>query len=246
MCATDVLKLEQALGDVRSLVDDLNTSISKQAKIGSSSGGAGLARERSAVNWGAVTVADNLTNVLVTWARIVSNEEWRPTHGRPVVVQAAWLLLGSMPEIRRHAAVDELVDEVADAVEQARRIIDRPADRVYVGKCRSEGTDEYGQTVECGADLYARPGATEVRCKVCMADTDVKAQQEWLMKELDGRTVTVRQAAQVIGSFYGSDVTEASIRGLIHRKKKLSYLPDTKLIRLGDLIAVLTDRKVAA
>lgn len=259
LCANCVLKLEQALGDVRSLVDDLYTSMAKQARVPAGSGGkvkprpltadeeegsSALKHERSPINWGAVEARDVLTNVLETWARDLTNDTWRPVHGRPSAVQAAWLLLGEMTEIRRHPAVGELVEEVTDAVEQARRFIDRPADRVYVGRCRSVGADEYGQTVECGADLYARPGATVVRCRVCMADTDVAEQQAWLMAEARPMLVSVRQAAQWMGSFYGSDVSEATIRGLIHRKK-LGYVQG-KLIRLGDLLDVLTDRKAAA
>jgi hypothetical protein len=69
------------------------------------------------------------------------------------------LLLGHIPEIRRHPAVVELVDEISDAIHQARRAVDRPADRVYLGQCM-ETPDEEGRPVTCLEDIYARPWAT--------------------------------------------------------------------------------------
>jgi hypothetical protein len=273
LCHADTSALERELGDVASIVADLDITLSKQARIGGGGKG-GLARERIPINTGAMVAADNLGNTLTTWARDVSGETWRPK--RPTIVvkhvagarpfvgpihdqcehpscermrtiwiapvpsvlnQVAAYLLSHIPEIRRHPAVIELVDEITDAIRQARRAVDRPADRIFVGPCMAENPDDEGRQVTCLEDLYARPQASEVRCKVCGTDHPVAERRSWLLEQARDRLFTVREAAQMMGDVGGIKVTEASIRGYIHRGR-IVYHTGT-LILLGDLLKVV-------
>jgi hypothetical protein len=240
MCHTDTLRLERALGDVAAIVRDLDVTISKQAKIGNASGPGGLARERSPLNWGAVSVADDLQNTLTSWARDVA-PQWRANYPAAPSITASRILLFHIDAIRRHAAVNELVDEITDAVEQARRVVDRPADRVFLGACLAEF-----EGVTCTEDIYAKAGAGTATCKVCGVTHDVGERRAWLLEQAADRLFTVREAAQMMGSVGGIKVTEASIRGYVHRGR-IAY-HTTKLIRLGDLLAVVlgeSERKSA-
>jgi len=242
LAASCTARLERELGDVASLVRELDVTLSRQARISvGGKSGKGWAHEKLPIHEGARQAGDVLANTLTTWARDVSGDPQSLglAPGRPPAVQAAWILLGSINEIRRHPEVKELVDEITSGIAQARHAVDRPADLAYVGPCRAVNTDEYGRAHECGADLYARPEAAEVVCRVCGGETVVAEQRAWLLNEADDRLFTVREAAQMIGDFYGTKVTEAGIRGLIHRKK-LGYRSG-KLLRLGDLREVLGD-----
>ena len=234
-------RLERDLGDVAAIVAELDITISKQAKIGNASGPGGLARERTPVNWGAAQVADDLQNTLTTWARDV--DSYTDAHlGRwasPSQAAAA-CLLNHIDAIRRHPAVNELVDEVTDAIQQARRVVDRPADRIYLGQCFVENPDEDGEQVTCMAELYARPTAFEVQCRVCGTEHPVAERRAWLLKRAEDMLFTVQQAAQMVGEVGHIRVTEAAIRGYIHRKR-IAYRPGGKLIRLGDLLEVVLD-----
>jgi hypothetical protein len=51
---------------------------------------------------------------------------------------------------------------------------------------------------------------------------------------------TVKDAATMMGEVGGIKVTEASIRGYLHRKR-IAYRPGGTMIRLGDLLAVVVD-----
>jgi len=245
LCAADTDKLEHALHAVPGLVTELATTASKMAKIGNPSGGGGLARERSPISWGAVEAADNLGNVLTTWARDVA--AWVPSKriwldSRPACRVASAVLLGRIPEIRRHPAVAELVDEITDAVEQARRAIDRPQERQYLGQCMVKLPDpDQPVVVYCYAELWARVDATETTCRTCGITHDVTERRAWLLLQAADMLTTVKEASRYIGDVGGIPVTEASIRGLIHRKK-LGYRVGTTTFRLGDLLDVLTDR----
>jgi hypothetical protein len=238
LCSACCDALERDLGDVKAIVTDLEISLSKQARIGTPGPG-GLARERTPMNVGAMQATDDLTNTLTTWARDVVGEISGTPAKRPAVV-AAWALLSEIPAIRRHPAVVELVDEITDAIRQARRAVDRPADRVFVGPCLATHPDDDGRMVTCLEDLYARPNAATVKCRVCGSEHDVNERRIWLLEQARDRLFTVKEAAQMVGSVGHITVTEASIRGYIHRDR-LAYHPigKGKGIRLGDLLTVL-------
>lgn len=238
LCHSETSALERDLGDVAAITAELDVSLSKMARIGTP-GKAGLARERMPYNQGASIAAGALENTLTTWVRDLTHDQWRPGLGHNASTAAAAHLLMLVPEIRRHPAVDELVDQIADAVRQARHAVDRPADRQFVGPCMMENPDDDGRLVTCLEDLYARHGASEVRCKVCGAEHEVAERRAWLLDQARDRLFTVREAAQMMGDVGGIRVTEDRIRGYL-RRNRIAYHTD-RLIRLGDLLTVVVN-----
>jgi LSD1 subclass zinc finger protein len=214
------------------IITELDTTLSRQARIGSSGPG-GLASEKNPINTGAMQVAEDLQNTLTTWARDIAGDRPEGPDVHPTRL-AAWLLLMHIDAIRKHPAVEELHDEVIDAIRQARRVVDRPAERQFVGPCLA-----VHEGVTCTEDLYARPGATHVRCGVCGTEHDVAERRAWLLEQAADRLFTVREAAQMMGTVGHITVTEASIRGYIHRGR-IGYRAGTT-IRLGDLLQVVVD-----
>ena len=240
LCHSETSALERELGDVAAIVTDLEVTLSKMARIGTGGKG-GLARERMPLNVGAMNVADDLRNTLTTWARDVEPKPWGlRSYGHPSHV-AARILLRRIPEIRRHPAVNELVDEITDAIRQARRVVDRPVDLQFVGPCLAEAPDDEGRLITCTEDLYARPGASEVRCKVCTTEHPVAERRAWLLGQARGRLFTVREAAQMMGDVGGIFVSEDRIRGYL-RRNRLVYHPmgdDQQGILLDDLLKIV-------
>ncbi len=252
LCHDDTSRLERELGDVAAIVAELDVTLSRQDRISSSSGAsesdkarsedsglAPLKHTRSPVNWGASTVASDLQNTLTTWARDVGDRDdiWAANCNSSTA--ASWVLLGNIDHIRRHPAVAELFDEVTDAITQARRAVDRPADREYLSQCMVETPDDEGRMVTCLAELYARKGASSVTCKVCGITHDVTERRVAMLERARDMLFTVREAARMMGDVGGIRVTEASIRGYVHRGR-IGYHTGT-LIRLGDLLAVVVD-----
>lgn len=233
LCHGCTSTLEYELGDVPAVVAELEITLSRQSRVGSGGKG-GLASEKTPIHSGAMLAADYLQNTLTTWARDVSGETFVPGVGVPPSHAAAMFLLMSVNDIRKHPAVAELVDEVCESVRQARRCVDRPADRQFVGPCGAEV-----EGVTCTEDLYARPGAAWVRCRVCSTEHDVADRRAWLLDQAKDRLFTVREAAQMMGDVGGIRVTEASIRGYLHRGR-IGYRLGT-MIRLGDLLEVVLD-----
>lgn len=238
LCHACCTALERELAAVPGIVADLDIALSRQARIGGGGKG-GLARERMPINLGALAAIDDLTNTLTTWARDVGEGhgwDWRSRLS--AAEMATNVLLGRIPEIRRHRAVAELHDEIIDAVRQARRAIDRPAEQQFLGTCYVPDPEHEDQP--CDADLYARAGASSATCKVCGITHDVAERRAWLLQQAAELLCTVREAARYLGEVGHIRVTEASIRGYLHRKR-LAYRPGTSTIRLGDLLTVVVD-----
>jgi hypothetical protein len=238
LCASETDRLERDLGDVAAIVAELDITLSKQARIGNATGPGGLARERTPINVGAMNAADDLQNTLTTWARDVKPAWGLLSYGHPSMV-AARILLAEIPAIRRHPAVEELVDEITDSIAQARRVVDRPADRIYLGQCLMETSDDEGRIVTCLEEIWARSGASETTCKVCGTEHPVRERRAWLLKKCEDYLFTVKDASEMLGEVGRITVTQASIRGYIHRGK-IGYRSGN-LIRLGDLLAVVVD-----
>lgn len=238
LCHNDTTKLEQALAEVPWLVDQLAITISKQAKIGVQASGSAPARERNPINYGALTVADELGNTLTTWTRDIGGQ-----HGS--INYSARYLLNNVPAIRKHPAVEELVDEIHDAIKRAHRCVDRPADRIFLGPCNGETPDNEGRLITCLEDLYCRPDAHEARCRTCGSEHDVDARRTWLLGEAADRIVTAREAAQLIGTVGHIDVNATRIRNWLNRKQ-LPTRPgptEEKHFRLGDLLILLAEKQ---
>jgi hypothetical protein len=245
LCHACTTALERELGDVAAIVAELDISLSKQARIGNA-GSPGLARERTPINVGTVDPRWILDNVLGTWARDIMGEpdaRWSPAFvpSRSPAITASRVMLSNASLIRRHPAVTELVDEITDAIAQARRAVDRPADRVYLGQCYVETPDPDGKQVTCLAELYASPTASEVQCKVCGAEHPVGERRAWLLQRAADMIVTVKEASSYLGEIGGIKVSQSSIRGYLHRGR-LAYRPGVENgIRLGDLLNVVMD-----
>jgi hypothetical protein len=246
LCHVCTTKLERALGDVRWIVSELDVTASKMARIGNPSGG-GLARERNPISWGAVEAADTLGNVLTTWAREVAPDLWAPGEPRSndePLTSSARILLRHIDPIRRHPAVAELLDEITDAVEQARRAVDRPADRQYLGQCLAVLPDEDGDDVECFEEIWARVDAHEAVCRVCGVTHEVAERRSSLLDRARPMVVTAREAAGWIGQFGDVVATENSIRNWADRGLfKVHPGPwGKRQFTLGALLDYLTSR----
>lgn len=235
-------KLERDLGDVAAIVAELDITLSRQARIGTSGGKSGvMPNHRDGYHQGASLAAEALTNTLTTWARDVKGVTIAAA-GIPATT-ASWMLLQSIPQIRKHPAVSELVDEITDAIAQARRVVDRPADRVYLGQCMVETPDPDGRQVTCLAELWARAKASEVTCTVCGTEHEVAERRDKMLLKAEDMIVTVKEASYILGEVGGIRVTQASIRGYLHRGSRLQYRApvEAKRFRLGDLLEVVLD-----
>lgn len=251
-CAADAYNLDAALADItayRGLAYDLDLAITRQARIGSRDG----SRPTEAAvpyNVKASETAANLKGVLASWAKLIIEETGAGTvltlgpacrtcqhsscreirtQGLPADTLtgiAAWLR-PRVGWLRHHPAGAGAYDEITEAVREARRICDRPRERLYAGPCN-----------ECGVDLYAIPGALIVECKPCELAYEVEARRVWLLGALEDHLVNATQMSRLV-TYLGIKLADSTIRAWAMKGRIVSHGHDLKgnpMYRLGDVV----------
>jgi hypothetical protein len=215
-------KLSVALGDVPALWGELDTVLTKQARYGESEGRGG---EKSLpFNPTASELGSALRGILASWCRLIAEERgWDLPRDHPAAI-AIWLLHHTT-WLRHHQAGAEAVEEITEAVNQVRRIIDRPAERIYAGPCQ-----------DCGKDMFGKPGAISVECRPCGLSYDVAQMVEWMRHEARGRLVTAREAFILLSRF-GIQSSQKTIEKWALRKRLTSHSED----RAGTNLYVFDD-----
>lgn len=156
-----------------------------------------LAPRAEPLNWLAAEVARDTTNVFTTWARVVEEERGRTCSGHP----AAWLA-GHTEWLRHHPAAAEAFDELAKACRDLTHAIDRPAERVFAGRCA------------CGGYLYGPAGHSHITCRSCGTAYDTKAMRTVMLDQLDQMLMTAAQIA-VLAGYFGVEHNRTRVRNLI-------------------------------
>lgn len=234
-------------------------ALTRQARIG----GTGRRGAETPLPYGeaAAEAIWALRLALVGWVRILESDGqpfgptcrrrcehgscvWITTRSLPddtLPAMAHWLA-HRVPDIRRHPAGGEAVDELVDSVRQARRVIDRGADLVYCGPCIH--ADEDGRT--CMTDLYARPDAQVVQCR-CGAVTDVRDHRAWLLRKAEDVLGTPAEIARALTRL-DRPVTPERIRQWGQRNRiipRARNARDHPLYRIGDVLVLLKDLDAA-
>lgn len=140
----------------------------------------------------------------------------------------------------------QMLDELLDCERRLRRLIDRPPDRWYAGKCSS--TDELLGTT-CETELYALVDSGTLTCEGCGAEHDVARRRDFLLAEAKDYQVTATEAAQALLAWTDYDGTETKLVDRIRKwrdRGRLEVLDvtslsgrDRHLYRLGDIQVLL-------
>lgn len=244
ICKSCTKTMTRALENVADYCADLETLRTKQTRYGSGSGGRTIGKsmplgfDARFDRDGAGTVAEKLARqVLASWAAKVARER-RPVAGpvcagpclhrtcaeiekrrarpRPTVPGCVEYLTSHVKHIVARDYAPELLDLLLDVEKRLRKLIDRPADLWYAGRCGSETDmlDEHDQVVDvavCDRELYARLGAVSVRCPVCGCEYDVAARRDTLLDEAEDRQATVESIVRIVTTLGDVKVSSAKI-----------------------------------
>jgi len=228
LCAHCTHALVGDLRRVGELVRQLETTITRQTRNGTGIGVTSQPSERPLpVNLTAAEVRADLGNVLTTWARDIRGRTGADGDVDSITAAAAYLV-ANVSTLRTHPAADELHDEITDAIARAWRVVDRPAERRFVGPCD-----------QCSADMYARPHDAEHQCAECGTVYDADERRAWLVDQARDQIETASTIARALPGLLGQNVTPAMIRGYVHRGRLLARPPDAAgraRFRVGDVI----------
>ena len=169
ICADCTDTLDRALGDLGALLQDLDTALARQSRKRPARGNHERDDKPLPYDLGASRSADAMKGILVSWARLVSEEREVPITCRDNSASIALWLDPHVTWLSRHEAAADAYSEIVGAVNNIRRTIDIAPDTRFIGPCYAviEG-------VECDETLYAVEGSEAVRCKTCGTTWDAR------------------------------------------------------------------------
>lgn len=220
-CTVDATALAHSLDQLAAILPELGVTVAKLDRI--TAGGARPGGAEAALPY-KPEVADRgraIQGELVTWARHVHAESGRPIVGRTGSAVARYLAQAldwaryrqEWPEM--HAALRPLLGSTL-------HLVDRPAERVYLGPC---GAEVAGTRGTCVSDVLAKPGAAYGRCRECGAQHNVAEAREWLLGALEDVLARPVEIAGVLRTFGDSKVGYSTIA---------AYVADHRLIAHGE------------
>lgn len=233
VCLDCLDELARALRDVPWLDDELDVTITKQRGIPTTGGSA--SRE-TALPWheAAAEARRHLRALLVSWVLFCDEEKVRAQNYEPglpadtMTAMSRWMLL----RVDGLGLVDigpDAVEEITDAVDTCRKVIDRAPDRWYAGPC------------DCGADLYAKRREGTVECRDCGATHDVGLRRAWLLAEAEDQLANAATVARAVSWLGVEPLTPSRVRKWAERGRIIAKAHDGKapLYRIGDALDLL-------
>lgn len=274
LCLACTAELRVLLAGMPQLLAELETTITRQARVGSGDGGRKSAETQVPFHARAGQLGATLRNALVTWARHIAEtrgvdvQPRRPIYGpyhvlcphdscatiqrlaeQPEGLASVWML-HHVDWLRHRREVTEAFAELVSLQRRVQHVIDRAPALWYCGPCDI-----------CAADLYARPGAAVVQCRAprCSFHTDVTTRRDWLLRAAEDSLVNATDLARAVTAL-GQPVTPERVRKWAERGRLLSrgveawrvtatgvqtYRPTYRVGDVLDLLAAEAERRAA-
>lgn len=248
LCKTHTDDLTADLTTAPALVVDLDVTITRQARLQSASDGGRSTERPLPWNEHASSKAFELNTTLNAWAldtsRVAEDERDQliHVHHSDTAAVAEWLGR-NISTLRRHPEAGTAHDEITNAIREARRAIDRPAEQAAYGPCHNTGDPDQPHG-PCPAYLYGPPGKPVVTCRACGAHHDTTARRQWM---LDYTRDMLGTATEVAGYLRVAGVTTTpdAVRALASRDRIIAVAEDARarpLYRYSDVIAAISDK----
>lgn len=170
LCHDHTTRIEQDLAETESVIHDLRVTMARLDKGADSIGGGGPSGSRPPINLDALDRYEQLRAVLTGWATQLE--------GRAYLVlvrteDVATYLFSNIEKVRLAEWAYDLLDELAQAMADARRATDRAADRISLGSCQASF-----EGIRCTDTVTAVTGAAFARCRTCGNSVNVREHQD--------------------------------------------------------------------
>jgi hypothetical protein len=231
LCNNCRVSLDELLASIPELLDDLNITMSRQARTA----------ERVGSHSAEVPMPYHLLAAMVyrELADELAKGAWRFVNaheGIAIVRQGgpythATYLRTVLRIVVNHPLAGATLTRLLASAGRARIAIDRPGGSQYIGICSHEG---------CDVDLYATENAATVTCWKCRQVHDVASRRRVLIRALDDALATATEIGRAV-QVAGNAVKPATIwqwrrRGRIEVRGVTAQ--GAPLYRIGDVLAL--------
>lgn len=207
-------KLIRHLTALPALLEDLDVTLTMQAKTGGTGAGGISLKERNAFNVGASEVMALFHSLLSRICNTIDKDLGRYEYladvklmARKALPHAGWLA--------DNTDADTIVVELVHLIGEALRIIDRPENKVFAGICPTDTGSG-----KCDAAVYAVKGNPNATCRKCGSTWDVS---DWRRRAVDAALMHHGTPAQISRALSdditGEALPQGTIRQWVHRGK---------------------------
>jgi hypothetical protein len=209
ICHACTGRLVADLGSTPDLLAELDTTITRQARITSPAKGNG--DKPLPYDVGASIAASNLRTALHGWARMLHEETSTPYPAGNAAVPA-WLARHANT-VRFQEWAAEMAHDVKTVVDKGWCSIDRPEERYYAGPCGNQVNDPAGYYV-CPTVLWVKLDTSRATCRTCGGTWDVAERREQLIQAARDQWLPAGQVASLASLVTRSRVTAAVVADL--------------------------------
>jgi hypothetical protein len=236
ICHACTGRLTADLASISDLLAELDTTITRQARITAPAKGNG--DKPLPYDVGASIAAGDLRTALHGWARTLHEETATPYPSGNAAVPG-WLARHA-DVIRMQEWAAEMAQDIKRAVDQGWRAVDRQEERYYAGPCGNQVNDPAGLYV-CPTVLWVRLNAATIRCRTCSQTYDVHERRTWLLEAAGDVEETASVIASALSVMLRRRITASTIRTWVSRGLLASVgeRGSAKLYRVRDVQAAL-------
>lgn len=225
LCWDDTHRLRDWLLEFSWLWSELEVVLSKQTRFVTSSPKVSASSSPALViDTAAADVMVRFESTFRFWDAALGDRMGSPVR-HPRVRAAAGFVLGALDVARTHPDIASLWFDIQDHRRHALTLVDRPAERIYLGECAATGTDETTDVDwRCDAILWGRAGTEVTTCRVCGTDHLTELRQteirERAVTGLEDRLMPALQAAETIVAYQLASEPNLTAVALAERIRK--------------------------
>lgn len=254
ICGSCSAQLVAELRQVPWLVEELTTTLTRQARVGDRNGPRSSETPLPYHEDASVDL-DTLRGTLQVWADLIAQRRSLSTPYGTAVELARWLIMFPT-EIAGHPDAADMHDQIMSVTASARRTIDRRPDLKFVGPCDGHGASQLSDDLPqgCGEDMFAHLHAKAITCRTdgCGAVYDVEQRRAWLLEAAADQLRTAKQLSDEIAWVAGLTISPKLVSMWGLRGKLTIYGPhprdarQSQRYRLGEVVQVAIDHGLNA
>lgn len=192
---------------IADLHQELETTLTRQDRVSSGTGGRASAETPLPLNLHASDVGHRLRNALTTWARIVIDERgFVPPDDD--LTEIARFIRGVTGWIARQDWGPACFDELSRVAVDLGRAIDSPPPMISLGTCDADG---------CDGELRAHQEAAFVRCPECRESYDIARRKDQLLQKADHLRRNAASIARILTAATGTELPVKKVYNWVQR-----------------------------
>lgn len=223
-------RLRVATHGLPGLMADLEYIASRKSVQGEAGGSSGHSTSSPPIRLALMLEVDEMASALQTWGdeliRLVMGPKYCvPARDWRMVAQ---LFAAHEDRVRRWPLAQQCADEVLYSIKRLERLAAPAHARLmFVGKCP-----------RCSADLLAREGADEVKCRECWQQVDCRTAVVLMMAEAKRLELPRPRATRVAELIVGKPIRDATVRSWCQRQKLRPVSPEVgyRKYRVADIV----------